>query len=44
MINKFAFELAKKYKGKEFTCAHKANIHKFSDRMFLNTFYEISKD
>jgi isocitrate/isopropylmalate dehydrogenase len=44
MINKFAFELAKKLQRKRITCVHKANIHKFSDRMFLNTFYEISKD
>jgi isocitrate dehydrogenase (NAD+) len=44
MINKFAFELAKKLQRKRITCVHKANIHKFSDGMFLNTFYEISKD
>lgn len=44
MVNKFAFELAKKLNRRRVTCVHKANIHKFSDGMFLNTFYEISKD
>jgi len=44
MINKFAFELAKNLNRKRVTCVHKANIHKFSDGMFLETFYEISKD
>ncbi len=43
MVNKFAFELARKLNRRRVTCVHKANIHKFSDGMFLNTFYEISK-
>jgi isocitrate/isopropylmalate dehydrogenase len=44
MINKFAFELARALKRKRVICVHKANIHKFSDEVFLDIFYEISKD
>jgi len=43
-IAKYAFEMAKLYGRKKITAVHKANIHKLTDGMFLNCFYEVSKD
>jgi isocitrate dehydrogenase len=43
-VHKFAFEMAKKEGFKTVTCAHKANIMKLTDGLFLETFYEVAKD
>lgn len=42
-VHKFAFEMAKKEGFKKVTCAHKANIMKITDGLFLETFYEVAK-
>jgi isocitrate dehydrogenase (NAD+) len=42
-IVKFAFEYARKYKRKKVTAAHKANIMKFSDGLFLNVAREVAQ-
>jgi isocitrate dehydrogenase (NAD+) len=39
----FAFEYARKYKRKKVTVAHKANIMKFSDGLFLVTAREVAR-
>jgi isocitrate dehydrogenase (NAD+) len=39
----FAFEYARKYKRKKVTVAHKANIMKFSDGLFLSTAREVAR-
>ncbi len=41
-IAKFAFEYAIKNKRKKVTAVHKANIMKFSDGLFLETFYNVA--
>jgi isocitrate dehydrogenase len=43
-VHKFAFEMAKKEGFTKVTCAHKANIMKLTDGLFLETFYEVAKD
>jgi isocitrate dehydrogenase len=43
-VHKFAFEMARKEGFKKVTCAHKANIMKLSDVLFLESFYEVAKD
>jgi len=43
-IIRFAFEYALKFKRKKVTCVHKANIMKFSDGLFLNTFRKLSSE
>lgn len=43
-VHRFAFEMAKKEGFKKVTCAHKANIMKLTDGLFLETFYEVAKD
>jgi isocitrate dehydrogenase (NAD+) len=43
-IAKFAFEYALKNNRQKISCVHKANILKFSDGLFLKTFYQIAKD
>ncbi|MBC7400582.1 MAG: NADP-dependent isocitrate dehydrogenase [Mucilaginibacter sp.] len=43
-VHKFAFEMARKEGFKKVTCAHKANIMKLTDGLFLETFYEVAKD
>ncbi|OQY95753.1 MAG: isocitrate dehydrogenase [Sphingobacteriales bacterium UTBCD1] len=42
-VIKYAFEMAKKKNAKRVTCAHKANIMKISDGLFLECFYEVAK-
>jgi isocitrate dehydrogenase (NAD+) len=39
----FAFEYARKYKRRKVTVAHKANIMKFSDGLFLSTAREVAR-
>lgn len=41
---KYAFEMAKKKNTRRITCAHKANIMKITDGLFLEVFYEVAKD
>jgi isocitrate dehydrogenase len=43
-VIKYAFEMAKKKNAKRITCAHKANIMKITDGLFLDVFYEVAKD
>jgi len=43
-IVKFAFEYARANQRKKVTAAHKANIMKFSDGLFLNTAREVAKE
>jgi isocitrate dehydrogenase (NAD+) len=42
-IVEFAFEYARKYKRKKITAAHKANIMKFSDGLFLSAAREVAQ-
>ncbi|MGF7230180.1 NADP-dependent isocitrate dehydrogenase [Arachidicoccus sp.] len=43
-VIRYAFEIAKQKSAKRISCAHKANIMKLTDGIFLNTFYEIAKE
>lgn len=43
-IIRFAFEYALSNKRNKVSCIHKANILKFTDGLFLKTFYEIAKN
>ncbi len=43
-VHRFAFEMALREGFKKVTCAHKANIMKLTDGLFLETFYEVAKD
>ncbi|WP_170291056.1 isocitrate/isopropylmalate dehydrogenase family protein [Neomoorella glycerini] len=43
-IARAAFEYARRNSRKRVTAGHKANIMKFSDGLFLRTFYEVAKD
>ena len=43
-VIKYAFEMAKKKNARRITCAHKANIMKITDGLFLEVFYEVAKD
>ncbi|WP_406678316.1 isocitrate/isopropylmalate dehydrogenase family protein [Moorella sp. ACPs] len=43
-IARAAFEYARRNGRKRVTAGHKANIMKFTDGLFLRTFYEVAKD
>jgi isocitrate dehydrogenase len=43
-VIKYAFEMAKKKGTKRITCAHKANIMKLTDGLFLECFQEVAKE
>jgi isocitrate dehydrogenase len=43
-VHRYAFEMARRQGLKKVTCAHKANIMKLTDGMFLEAFYEVAKD
>lgn len=43
-VIKYAFEMARKKNARRITCAHKANIMKITDGLFLEVFYEVAKD
>jgi len=43
-IARFAFNYALKNKRKKVTCVHKANIMKYSDGLFLDSFYKVAKE
>ncbi len=42
-VIKYAFEMAKKKNARRITCAHKANIMKISDGLFLECFYDVAR-
>ncbi len=44
MVIRYAFELARRLKRRKITCVHKANIHKITDGLFLQTFREVAQD
>ena len=41
---RYAFDIARKQGARRITCAHKANIMKLTDGLFLDSFYELAKD
>jgi isocitrate dehydrogenase len=43
-VIKYAFEIARQKNARRITCAHKANIMKLTDGLFLDIFYEVAKD
>jgi isocitrate dehydrogenase len=43
-VIKYAFEMAKQKNSRRITCGHKANIMKLTDGLFLECFYEVSKE
>ena len=43
-VIRYAFEIAKKKNARRITCAHKANIMKITDGLFMEVFYEVAKD
>jgi len=43
-IARFAFKYAVKNSRKKVSCVHKANIMKYTDGLFLHTFYEVAKE
>src|SRR3982750_2147573 len=42
-VIKYAFEMARKKNASRITCAHKANIMKITDGLFLEVFQEVAK-
>lgn len=43
-VHRYAFEMALRKGARKVTCAHKANIMKLTDGLFLEAFYEIAKE
>lgn len=43
-LHHYAFETARHKGAKQIACAHKANIMKITDGIFLETFYQVAKD
>jgi isocitrate dehydrogenase len=43
-VIKYAFEMARQKNARRITCAHKANIMKLTDGLFLECFYEVAKE
>lgn len=43
-VHRYTFEMAVRKGSKRVTCAHKANIMKLTDGLFLKTFYEIANE
>ncbi|MDW8074174.1 MAG: isocitrate/isopropylmalate family dehydrogenase [Bacteroidota bacterium] len=44
LVHRYAFEMARRLGRRRVTCVHKANIHKYADGLFLETFREVSRD
>lgn len=42
-LHRYAFEMARRKGARRITCAHKSNIMKLTDGLFLETFYEMAK-
>jgi isocitrate dehydrogenase len=43
-VIRYAFEMARQKNARRITCAHKANIMKMTDGLFLECFYEVAKE
>ena len=43
-VHRYTFEVAARKGAHRVTCAHKANIMKMTDGLFLETFYEVAKE
>jgi len=43
-VHRYTFEMAARKGAKRVTCAHKANIMKLTDGLFLETFYDVARD
>jgi len=43
-VHRYTFEMAARKGAKRVTCAHKANIMKLTDGLFLETFYEVARE
>jgi isocitrate dehydrogenase len=43
-VIRYAFEMARQKKAKRITCAHKSNIMKLTDGLFLDCFNEVAKE
>ncbi len=43
-VHRYTFEMAARKGSRRVTCAHKANIMKMTDGLFLQTFYDVAKD
>jgi isocitrate dehydrogenase len=43
-VHRYTFEIAARKGARRVTCAHKANIMKLTDGLFLETFYDVAKD
>ncbi|MFO0696650.1 MAG: isocitrate/isopropylmalate family dehydrogenase [Polyangiales bacterium] len=43
-VHRYAFEVAKRKGARKITCAHKANIMKMTDGLFLEAFREVAAD
>lgn len=43
-VHRYAFEMALRRGARKVTCAHKANIMKLTDGLFLDAFYEVAAD
>jgi isocitrate dehydrogenase len=43
-VHRYAFETALRKGARKITCAHKANIMKLTDGLFLEAFYAVAKD
>ena len=43
-VIRYAFEMARQKGARRITCAHKANIMKLTDGLFLECFYEVAKE
>ncbi|MGB5704364.1 MAG: isocitrate/isopropylmalate family dehydrogenase [Polyangiales bacterium] len=43
-VHRYTFEVATRKGARRVTCAHKANIMKMTDGLFLEAFYDVAKD
>ena len=43
-VHRYTFEVAARKGARRVTCAHKANIMKLTDGLFLDTFYDVAND
>jgi isocitrate dehydrogenase len=43
-VHRYTFEVAARKGARRVTCAHKANIMKLTDGLFLEAFYDVAKD
>ena len=43
-VHRYTFEMAQRKQATRVTCAHKANIMKLTDGLFLESFYDVAKE